>query len=280
MTAYIYLNEQKDPDFVNTANIIKSLCEENIICILPSRLANKVSIEDAVFMEEEEAITQCDIVVTIGGDGTILHAASLLFENEKPILGINLGRVGFLALTEPTELNLFKKLMKNEYSIEKRALIDIYLNGEKVGTALNELLVSQGMLSTAIELELYCDNVLVNTYRADGILIATPTGSTAYSLSAGGPVVDTKMAALLATPICAHSLYSPSIVFSEKRKIDIKMSPNERTKNFIATIDGHVNFNIEKGDIVSVQKSNTNVNLINFGDSKQFSSIDTKLKWR
>jgi Predicted sugar kinase len=280
MTAYIYLNEQKDPDFVNTANIIKSLCEENIICILPSRLANKVSIEDAVFMEEEEAITQCDIVVTIGGDGTILHAASLLFENEKPILGINLGRVGFLALTEPTELNLFKKLIKNEYSIEKRALIDIYLNGEKVGTALNELLVSQGMLSTAIELELYCDNVLVNTYRADGILIATPTGSTAYSLSAGGPVVDTKMAALLATPICAHSLYSPSIVFSEKRKIDIKMSPNERTKNFIATIDGHVNFNIEKGDIVSVQKSNTNVNLINFGDSKQFSSIDTKLKWR
>ena len=280
MTAYIYLNEQKDPDFVNTANIIKSLCEENIICILPSRLANKVSIEDAVFMEEEEAIAQCDIVVTIGGDGTILHAASLLFENEKPILGINLGRVGFLALTEPTELNLFKKLIKNEYSIEKRALIDIYLNGEKVGTALNELLVSQGMLSTAIELELYCDNVLVNTYRADGILIATPTGSTAYSLSAGGPVVDTKMAALLATPICAHSLYSPSIVFSEKRKIDIKMSPNERTKNFIATIDGHVNFNIEKGDIVSVQKSNTNVNLINFGDSKQFSSIDTKLKWR
>jgi len=280
MTAYIYLNEQKDPDFVNTANIIKSLCEENIICILPSRLANKVSIEDAVFMEEEEAITQCDIVVTIGGDGTILHAASLLFENEKPILGINLGRVGFLALTEPTELNLFKKLMKNEYSIEKRALIDIYLNGEKAGTALNELLVSQGMLSTAIELELYCDNVLVNTYRADGILIATPTGSTAYSLSAGGPVVDTKMAALLATPICAHSLYSPSIVFSEERKIDIKMSPNERTKNFIATIDGHVNFNIEKGDIVSVQKSKTNVNLINFGDSKQFSSIDTKLKWR
>ena len=280
MKAYIYLNEQKDPKFLNTKKVIQLFQEENIVCILHKRFENKISIDGVVLLEETEAIEQCDLVVTIGGDGTILHVASLLFESEKPILGINLGRVGFLALTEPDELHFIKKIKKNEYFIEKRALLNIYLNGEKKGTALNELLVSQGALSKAIEIELYCDNMLVNSYRADGLLIATPTGSTAYSLSAGGPIVDTKMATLLVTPICAHSLYSPSLVLSEERKLDIKMSPYEYANTFTATIDGHINFSFGKDDIVSVSKSDSHIYLVSFDSSKQFSSIDTKLKWR
>ena len=280
MTAYIYLNPVKDPYFEHTKKVINALQEENIACILNINFKSNINIERVIYEEEERAIDNCDIVVTIGGDGTILHAASLLFGTEKPLLGVNLGRVGFLALIEPTELHLIKKLKNKDYSIEKRSLVDIYLNDNKVGTALNEILISQGVLATAIGLELYCDGILVNNYRADGLLVATPTGSTAYSLSAGGPILDTAVEALLATPICAHSLYSPSIVFSGDRVLSIKIPPDERVYEYTVTIDGHTKIAVTKNDTISVKKSDDYVHLISFFESKQFASIDAKLKWR
>ncbi len=276
MTAYVYLNIQKDPLLENSKKVVLALQENGIDCIVNEHYKNDILLQNITFLNEQEALKQCDLVVTIGGDGTILQVASLLFDVEKPLLGVNLGRVGFLALIELNELHLFEKLKNNEYYIEERSLLDVFVNDNKIGTAFNEALISQGEMATAIGIELYCDAIPVNNYMADGLLIATPTGSTAYSLSAGGPILN----ASVVTPICAHSLYSPPMVFSADRTLSVKLTPDGRVHAYSVIIDGRDKISITADDIITIVKSNKHINLISFSEAKQFSSIDTKLKWR
>lgn len=280
MSAYVYLNAQKDLLFENSIKVISALQENDIHCIVNEYYKNDIRLPDITFLNEQDALEQCDIVITIGGDGTILKAASLLFDNEKPLLGVNLGRVGFLALVELNELHLFEKLKKKEYFIEERSLLDVFVNDKKIGTAFNEALISQGLMATAIGIELFCDDIPVNRYMADGLLIATPTGSTAYSLSAGGPILDAKVNACVVTPICAHSLYSPAMVFSADRTLSIQLLPDDRVHEYSVIIDGRDKVRITEQDTVTIVKSSKHVKLISFSEAKQFSSIDTKLKWR
>ena len=164
----------------------------------------------------DELFSMCDAAVTAGGDGTIIHAAKYAAVNNVPLIGVNVGRLGFAADLEPDDIGRLKKLVSGEYTTEKRILLDVEVNkGNKTNhyLAVNDAVIARGQLSKIIDINLYLDDEWIAKYRADGLLFATPTGSTAYSLSAGGPVVAPQADCIIATPVCPHSLHSRSVLF-------------------------------------------------------------------
>ena len=159
-----------------------------------------------------ECFPRTDVILTIGGDGTILHEANFTLQYQKPILGINIGRCGFLATCEVDEMEeKLAALVRGEYMLDSRMLLYVRVLGEDgwEGHALNDVVVTKGRLQQAIDFSIYCDDILVEHYRGDGVIVATPTGSTAYSLAAGGPILDSQTKGIVVTPICPHSLTSP-----------------------------------------------------------------------
>ena len=142
------------------------------------------------FAEDAKAFELCDVIVTVGGDGTILHAARQSLGYNKPLLGINIGRMGFLATVEAYEMEKLERLVHGEYILDRRSILSVSVDGQNRfrQTALNDVVISKSGISQTVDVEIFCDDILVNHYQGDGVVIATPTGSTAYSLSAGGPV--------------------------------------------------------------------------------------------
>lgn len=180
---------------------------------------------DICFLEYEEAIKNCDVLITIGGDGTFIHASHDAAEFDKKILGINAGNLGFLAGLEKQELGLLKNLIDDNYEIDRRMMLCIshYKSDKLVKKhyCLNDVVVARGMSLRMCDIEVKCDNKKVNDYYCDGLILSTPTGSTAYSLSAGGPVVDPTIESIIMTPICTHSLFSRSMIFRPESVIEL-----------------------------------------------------------
>lgn len=169
---------------------------------------------NARFLSYEDMISECDVIIAIGGDGTFIHAAKA----GKPILGINAGRIAFMAGLEPTELDLLEKLIDGDYENDKRMMLKADVcnsDGEVIDTCycVNDAVVARGMKIKMEDIAVEHNGKLINNFTADGIIISTPTGSTAYSLSAGGPVVDPQIESILLTPICTHSLFSRALIF-------------------------------------------------------------------
>ncbi len=204
---------------------------------------------------------RADIIITIGGDGTIMHVAKQVAATKTPVLGVNSGKLGFLAGMEMDEIHLLQHLFVGAYQIEERMLLDVAVEGCK-GThlAMNEAVVSRGALSRLVDLTVVSDDNDTMHYRADGILVATPTGSTAYSLSAGGPVVDPRVACLLLTPICPHSLYARSYVFKDDTVLRVQTA-QARGETFL-TVDGEAEVQIPEGGTVTMQKSSLTARLV------------------
>lgn len=202
-----------------------------------------------------------DMFIAIGGDGTIMHIAKQAADKGIPVLGINSGKLGFLAGMEMDEIHLLQHLFDGEYQIEERMLLDVVVDGCKGKyLAMNEAVVSRGGLSRLIDLTVTSDDNDVMQYRADGILVATPTGSTAYSLSAGGPVVDPRVACLLLTPICPHSLYARSHVFKDDTVLRVQTENTSR--DTFLTVDGEAEVQICAGGTVTVKKSPLTARLV------------------
>ncbi|MFZ1760269.1 MAG: NAD(+)/NADH kinase, partial [Ruminococcus bromii] len=158
-----------------------------------------------------ELFEYCDMAITVGGDGTIIHAAKYAAKADKQLIGVNVGRLGFAADVEPHEYEQLERLITGDYTTEERILLDVEVikeDGSKHYLAVNDAVVARGQLSKTIDLHLSLDGDEISKYRADGLLFATPTGSTAYSLSAGGPILAPKMECILMTPVCPHSLFS------------------------------------------------------------------------
>ena len=159
-----------------------------------------------------ELVKQCDMALTVGGDGTIIHAAKIAATEHKPLIGVNVGRLGFAADVEPDEIDRLPMLLSGNYGVQKRMLLDITventLGENKKFIAVNDAIIARGQLSRIIDLKVSLNNQFISSYRADGLLFSTPTGSTAYSLSAGGPIIDPEMDCILMTPVCPHSLLS------------------------------------------------------------------------
>lgn len=174
------------------------------------------------FLPSEEMVASADIVVAVGGDGTILHAAKEAALLHKPVLGINSGTVGFMAGLEPNELHRLSGLTDGRYEIDRRRMLRVEVSGQpRKYYCLNEAVIARGRMPRILDIEVQCDDDRPFTYRADGLVIATPTGSTAYSLSAGGPVVDPGVLGILLTPLCPHSLTTRPMILRPDRKIRV-----------------------------------------------------------
>ena len=236
------------------------------------------------FVDREFLFDNTDAIVTIGGDGTILKIAPVISKKSIPVLGINLGRVGFMAEIEPNEIDLISKLFTSEYIIDSRMMLDVDLirNGQKIHSfsALNDAVIMNGSISKMIELELHCNESYVSTYHADGLILSTPTGSTAYSLSAGGPVIDPALECILVTPVCAHSFYnSRPMVFSDSSELTVK-DVRVRDENTFLTLDGNLNVHVQNNDVVLIKKSQYTTDLIKIKSKRFYNTVYNKLSER
>ena len=213
---------------INVYNELKSLGAE---ISMPIELKGDFSDLDINFADEYTAVSACDIIIAIGGDGTILHAAHFAADHDKPILGINAGRLGFLAGLEKQELSLLKNLFSGNYSTDKRMMLKVthYSDDSVKGayTCLNDFVIARGTSLRLCEIDATYNGGKINNFIGDGIIIATPTGSTAYSLSAGGPVVDTSIESLILTPVCTHSLFTRSMIFRSDSVIKLQVKNHD-----------------------------------------------------
>lgn len=223
-----------------------------------------------------------DLMIILGGDGTILQEAAACAKYGIPVMGINLGKVGFLTEIECDNIeNALDKLLAEKYTIEKRMLIKLEIRREGktvcVQNALNDVVVSKPSGAKLIDMELYAGDELVNRYIADGLIIATPTGSTGYSISAGGPVVDPSMTLYIATPICPHMLSARSAVLSADKPIVIRLDSAYPDNEAVVTADGDVQGYISSADEVAVLKSKYEFQLIRTGRQSFYNTLISKL---
>lgn len=209
---------------------------------------------------------EADILIVLGGDGTILEVARRAAQKGTPILGINLGRLGYMAELEAGELSLLDRLFTGEYTLEKRSMLRVELlnaAGElrSFCYGLNDAVISNGSVSRLVDLELYEGGIPVANYRADGLIVATPTGSTAYSMSAGGAIVDPRVSCFCVTPICPHSFIARPLIFSDESVLEVR-NICAREKMLYLTVDGRMNFELYKNQTVRITKSSVQTNLI------------------
>ncbi len=217
------------------------------------------------YLPIENMYAEADILIVLGGDGSILETARRAAQKGTPILGINLGRLGYMAELEIGELDQIDRLFSGDYKIESRSMLRVELfSGNELRSfcyGLNDAVISNGSVSRMIDLELSEGGVPVTTYRADGLIIATPTGSTAYSMSAGGAIVEPRVACFCATPICPHSFMARPLIFSDDAVLEVR-NICVREKMLYLTVDGRMNFELYRNQTVRITKSNLQTNLI------------------
>lgn len=258
-TVALMPNLTKKGAYQASLSAIEILQKHNIQIIIKKNLEDKYKNKRIKFYRtDNELVEACDMVLTIGGDGTIIHAARHAAPLGKPLLGINMGRLGFVAGLEPDELSMLQRLSTGEFSIEKRMMLEIRHetpNGMNRFYSMNDAVISRGSLSRLIDIDVSLDRGgYMCNYRADGLIISTPTGSSAYSLAAGGPVVEPTMKCIVMTPICPHSLFARSVIFSHSSELTITASCDDNTEVFL-TIDGARTVIINQKDNVRITSS-------------------------
>lgn len=268
----------------NVPLIIPEVCNKLNLLGAEVHMSNLLNIDysnsDIKFDPPEKLIENCDIVVAIGGDGTIIHSLKKAALSDKPVLGINAGRLGFMAGLEIFELDRLSALMQGKYTLEKRLMLSVQLE-RKDGSiqqfySLNDAVVSHGNISKIIDLKVFYEGKEILEYRADGLIVSTPTGSTAYSLSAGGPVISPKIFCFLITPICPHSLNSRTILFEGSSTIDI-MPSGQKQQNIYLTIDGEQSIQLDLSDKITVSVADIYANLIRIKDIDFFQILNEKI---
>ncbi len=240
-------------------------------------------VKDIPRLSRAELGQRCDLVVVIGGDGTLLNAARSLVEHDVPLLGINLGRLGFLADIPPTDLNAkLSRIFAGEYQVESRNLLhaQVVRDGKTVSdsSAFNDVVVHKFNVARMIEYETFIDDQFVNTSRSDGLIVSTPTGSTAYALSSGGPIVHPSLNALLLVPICPHTMSYRPIVVDGNSRVEIIVHDLKQTSAQV-TCDGQTNLSLSEGDRVIIEKNAKSIHLIHPAEYNYFSILRAKLHW-
>lgn len=235
------------------------------------------------FAPVNKLIDICDIAIAIGGDGTTLNVAKLAAAVDKAVLGINAGRLGFMSGIEKDELYLLENIISGNYEIDERLMLKTQLveNSEVVSTyhCLNDTVISRGNFSRLIDVSIECNNRNVRNMRADGIIISTPTGSTAYSMAAGGPVVSPEADCIIATPICPHSLVDRSIIFSTDKELIITAS-NDMNNCPVLNIDGEEGIDIKSDTQIIVSRSEMKAKLIKLKPENFYEILNKKINER
>jgi NAD+ kinase len=265
------------------SKLLKLLQKEKCTVYLDNHAANLI--KGAKFFDHQDIYETCDLIIVLGGDGTILKSAASAVKKITPILGINLGNLGFNAETGPDQMEeTIKAVLKNKYFLDKRSLlrVTVYRDKNKLETflALNDAVINQGMSARLIELKIEIDGRKMVSFNADGMIVATPTGSTAHSLSAGGPIVHPTLDAFVITPICPSTLALRPIVIPNDREVVITVATKRRgTYNIGLTMDGQQTLPLEYGDTVKVRKSSRNFYLVRIDTKNYYRTLREKLGW-
>lgn len=236
---------------------------------------------DLRFSRLDRELPNADMVICFGGDGTILHMAKAATRHNLPILGVNIGTMGFMAELESTELDQLSRLSKGDYTLDKRMMLDVsVLQGDKVlfhDLCLNDAVVTKGAIARVVHLSVKCDGVQAMEFGGDGVIVATPTGSTAYSLSAGGPIVEPEANNILVTPICAHDVGSRCMVASEKRVITVELTRNAR-RNAYLSVDGGRALRLNLGDKTVIRKADLTTKLVRLQERSFYDLVNMKFR--
>ena len=277
-------NPYRDRNFQTVRNAIQILKDAGMsvsVC-LPVEVDRSYELpRDIRFSRLEREIPNADAVICFGGDGTILHMAKAATKKNIPILGVNIGTMGFLAELESSELDRLAQLAEGKYTIDKRMMLDVTVHRDRDiifhDICLNDVVITKGAVARIVHLAVQCDNVQAMEFGGDGLIVATPSGSTAYSLSAGGPVVEPEANSIIITPICAHDIVSRCIVASDKRVVTVKMTQNARRNAFLS-VDGGKALRLNMGDVATVQKSRLETKLVKLNDRSFYDVVNTKFR--
>lgn len=236
---------------------------------------------DLRFFRLDRELPNAEAVICFGGDGTILHMAKAATRQGVPLLGVNIGTMGFMAELEATELQQLARLANDAYTCDERMMLDVTVHRDRDiifhDICLNDVVITKGAVARIVHLTVHCDKVQALECGGDGVIVATPTGSTAYSLSAGGPVVEPAAQSILITPICAHDVASRCIVASDKREITVALSKNARRNAFLS-VDGGKALRMNVGDVATIRKSNFATKLIRLKDHSFYDVVNMKFK--
>ena len=221
------------------------------------------------------------MVICFGGDGTILHMAKAATRRGIPILGVNIGTMGFMAELESTELDKLALLAEGAFTLDNRMMLDVTIQRDRDiifhDICLNDVVITKGAVARIVHLQVKCDGVCAMETGGDGVIIATPTGSTAYNFSAGGPIVEPDAKNIIITPICAHEVGSRCIVASEKRTVTVEMIQNAR-RNAYLSADGGRAVRLNMGDVATIKKSNLETKLVRLKDRSFYDVVSAKFQ--
>jgi NAD+ kinase len=233
-------------------------------------------LEKIRFVEKENMVDAADCLISFGGDGTLLQTARMIGQTEKPILGVNIGKLGYLTEVETSDIqNDVERLKHGKYEIEKRMVLEARWGASRV-FALNDFAIVKSAAGRLIRVKAHVDGKFLNTYSADGLIIASPTGSTAYSLSANGPILSPMLNAFIINPICPHTLMARPLVISSDQKIQLRV---ERGYKAILTADGQDETELTNDDEVTIGEASHRVHLIRLGERTYFEILRSKLRW-
>lgn len=263
-----------------TLDICERLKREKIEVLLEDSLAEQVGQVNGFGADEIPDLV--DLIIVLGGDGTLISVARQIGHRDVPILGINLGRLGFLTEVTQAELPaMLDRLVAGEYEVSERMMLDASIRraGKVVGeyTVLNDVVINKGALARIIDMATSVDGRHLSTYKADGLIISTPTGSTGYNLAAGGPIIYPEINSLVITPICPHMLTNRPIVVWSKSVIEIEVKFENDVVFF--TADGQVGRKLLPGDVVQVRRSEARTKLVTSPSKDYFEILRTKLSW-
>jgi NAD+ kinase len=277
---------------VNTDKVNAVNCAKRIINLLTSEGATILMKKDArhsfesysdiiYYDHDDDLFAAADRAITVGGDGTIIHNARHAAENNVPLVGVNAGRVGFAAELEPSEVKNLVRILDDDFLLEKRMVLEITVeksNETRVYSCINDAVISRGQLSRIIDMSLFVNDDRTINYRADGLIFATPTGSTAYSLSAGGPVVEPTMQCIIMTPICPYALMDKTLIFNGDTVLTVKSESYATNNESYLTIDGQIVIPLTSEDRVIIKRSPLILEFMSFKKRNFCRLVGEKLK--
>ena len=279
-TVGIVPNYNKEPAMKLANELAEFLLKKECKVVLTYKIAEMTGLND-LGVTKYELYSKSDFIIVLGGDGTLLDTGRKAAKFGTPLLGINMGTMGFLATADGSEAETaIEKVLNGEYKIEKRLMLESEIisdtDNPKQYIAVNDVCISRGVFTKITEYNIYVNEEYLATFRADGIIISTPTGSTAYNLSAGGPVLKPDIACMVITPICPHSLHSRSIVVSADDTVRIEASFGSNG-DIIMSMDGQTSVILNNGDIINVRKSANSINIIKTNTRSFYEILRKKL---
>jgi NAD+ kinase len=276
-------NTERDPDLLVSRRLLNELRKRSIetgIYLPFDPVPDGLSADDLLLGEPGEIMRDVELLICLGGDGTMLRMSKLAARYNVPMLGINMGHLGFITELELEEMDRLEEILEGKYTLEKRMMLDVEVRRENelvfTGFGLNEAVVSRPDPAHAIRLTAYGDNRKISDYAGDGIIIATPTGSTAYSMAAGGPIVEPTAENLILTPLCAHSLTAKAYVLTGDRRTSVKLLKADGNDAQLL-IDGRDRFPLLVGDLIYVRKSELYCRLVKVMDRSFYEIVKNKL---